>query len=229
MDAYKLARISEDKNTVGCEIYFDENYVNSLDGSTTTTPKAAVKTAPVDRSSTLRREALFLHKLRGNPYIVEYYGEDVSFDENDDGYAYNLLMEYAPGGLLKELIASYEDIMPKALAACYAYMLLKAISFVQDNDIVHCDIKPENVPFFPTTNGYLDHLKLADFGVSKNVSDDIVGAWGTEEYLSPKSVKHEIQGKAADIWAFGCTVLEMLNGGKDILGLKEEEHEAGDT
>ncbi|CAI9118676.1 OLC1v1020276C1 [Oldenlandia corymbosa var. corymbosa] len=177
--------------------------------------KVAVKSAALENSASLKREALFLKKLKGNPYVIQCYGEEVSQEDNE-GMVYNVIMEYAPGGSLKDLITSYNNVMPETVVSGYASMLLRGLSFVHRKGVVHCDIKPDNVLVFPAQDGGLHRLKLADFGLSKRVSEEIMEFRGTPYYASPESMQSGMQGTPADIWSFGCLVLEMMNGGERI-------------
>ncbi len=61
------------------------------------------------------------------------------------------------------------------------------------------------------------NVKLADFGCSKVFSDLFEGnaynsVLGTPHWMAPEVIRQEGAGLSADIWSFGCTVLEMATG-----------------
>lgn len=123
---------------------------------------AAVKSAEVERSSSLREEGEILRALRGSEYVIECFGEDVSVENGIN--TYNLMLEYAPGGTLHDLIHS--SYIGESEAAYYAFQILKGISHVHRQGFIHCDLKPANVLVFPPTDEQYMRLKLADFGLS---------------------------------------------------------------
>ncbi|XP_022855764.1 mitogen-activated protein kinase kinase kinase 17-like [Olea europaea var. sylvestris] len=123
---------------------------------------AAVKSATFPYLNWLKKEGEILFELRGCREIVQCFGEYTSI-ENNRG-VYNLLLEYASGGSLVDLIKNYGGNMPESMAACYSYMLLKGLSHVHEKRFIHCDMKPANVLVFPSEDGTIHNLKIADFG-----------------------------------------------------------------
>ncbi|EGZ20713.1 hypothetical protein PHYSODRAFT_345526 [Phytophthora sojae] len=120
------------------------------------------------------------------------------------------VMEYCPGGELSthlERAARFSE----EVAAFYAAELLLAVQQLHQHGIVHRDIKPENVLL--TEDG---HLKLVDFGISKfGITQATSGArtiCGSYEYLAPEILRGEEYGTAADWWAFGAVLYELLTG-----------------
>jgi len=81
--------------------------------------------------------------------------------------------------------------------------------------ILHRDIKPANVLLLPrAVDGA--HVKLADFGMSKVLRENSVMSQkgsivGTVPYMSPQAVQGNFTA-GADLWAVGCTVLQMATG-----------------
>ncbi|MCD7455811.1 hypothetical protein HAX54_029665 [Datura stramonium] len=145
---------------------------------------AAVKCADICRSISLQQEAEILTTLKGCPYVVQFFGADVSID-NDNISTYNLFLEYACGGLLQDLIINSKRGMIKMSeleVGFYAYQLLKAIQHVHKKGWIHCDIKPANILVFDNaTNerGGMHKLKLADIGLSLRVDEGMAYVTGT--------------------------------------------------
>jgi hypothetical protein len=79
-------------------------------------------------------------------------------------------------------------------------------SYLHGETIVHGDVKASNVMI-----GADGRTKLADFGCARKVcvgtSMPIIG--GTPAFMAPEVARGEEQGSAADVWALGCTVVEM--------------------
>lgn len=174
-------------------------------------------------SWSLRLERAVLYELKGCKEIVHCFTEeDFNSIEYGKGF-YNIVLEYANGGTLGQLLKSRGGWMPEYEASWYACMMLKGLSHVHDKGFVHCDLKPENVLVFNIPNGESKgvvkyNLKLVDFGLAKKSGGVSCGAGqeykhrGTLLYSSPESVVFGVHEAEMDIWSLGCMVLEMLIG-----------------
>ena len=179
-----------------------------------TAPAIAVKSADFEFSASLQREGELLRVLSDCPGIIRCYGEDIS--EENGKSLYNLLLEYAPGGSLKSLMERSGGRLPESDVRRYARMILKALCYMHRNGYTHCDIKPHNILVFPYEDGSRNYVKIADFGLAKTASDG--SGWdkghnrGTLLYSSPEAAGWGSNRPPADIWALGCTILEMMTG-----------------
>ena len=94
--------------------------------------------------------------------------------------------------------------------------LANALSHLHSQEIIHGDVKPENILLSKEDHGRAN-LKLADFGSSfdKALTDkDIYDAkyyGGTEGYKPPEILKNGTFDTSADIWSFGATVAFVCN------------------
>lgn len=100
----------------------------------------------------------------------------------------------------------------------YAAELILAIEYMHHKGIVHRDLKPENI----LLNEHM-HTLIADFG-SARILDEKNGEAdfesrkrtnsfvGTAHYVSPEILKGEQLTKAADLWALGCIIYQMISG-----------------
>nr|GLL33748.1 mitogen-activated protein kinase kinase kinase NPK1-like [Ipomoea trifida] len=163
--------------------------------------KMAVKSAAIQCSSSLERERVFLDALRDCPFIVRCFGEDVSMEHGQ--HVYNLLLEYAPGGTLHQLIRTTGGIR-EDLARLYTYQLLKGIHYMHTRGIIHCDLKPENVLVFPGKFHGWKRLKLCDFGLRQVFQRD--------ECL------RRFPSRDDTVRSTGVFSREIVHGGKGYLG-----------
>ncbi|CAI9098863.1 OLC1v1035589C1 [Oldenlandia corymbosa var. corymbosa] len=170
-------------------------------------------------SSWLEQEHGFLSQLIGIPYVIQCYGEDYSVENGHN--VYNLLLEYAPGGTLRDLIKSrYYDqglSLPETHVAVYARMLLRGLAGIHGKGIVHCNLKPETILEFPAIYGgeLINDLVIADFASARKVSENhlpVMTTGTTRLYASPELVSSGQFGTYTDIWSFGCIVHEMMTG-----------------
>ncbi|XVE51079.1 hypothetical protein DITRI_Ditri02bG0009800 [Diplodiscus trichospermus] len=166
----------------------------------------AVKSSELSQSESLRREQRLLSTL-SCPQLVAYKGCDISSENGK--LLYNLFLEYAPGGTVVDAIQNHGSLLDEALVRSYTRGILLGLEFLHSSGIVHCDIKGQNV----LVTG--DGVKIADLGCAKRADGVSSAAWsvaGTPVYMAPEVARGEQQGFPADIWALGCTVIEMTTG-----------------
>jgi eukaryotic-like serine/threonine-protein kinase len=131
------------------------------------------------------------------------------YDFQEHGDLLYIVMEYVDGETLEPLIQrkffAVEDALKTFEAVC------DAVAFIHSNNIVHRDIKPQNIKL--ASNG---KVKLLDFGIAKGEASAgltrVGGIIGTPNYLAPEQLKGEQASQASDIWALGVLLYEMLTG-----------------
>lgn len=121
-----------------------------------------------------------------------------------------LRMEHAGVSNLKRVMMSYED---QRLAAPYARALCRqlaaGLAHCHKQGIAHCDIKPENLGISECG----EHLKILDFGLCAPTHELVELACGTMPFMAPEVMSGSpYSACAADIWATGVSLLEMLAG-----------------
>ena len=97
----------------------------------------------------------------------------------------------------------------KTATSRYAKQLLEGMTYLHGFGIVHRDIKGANV--LVDTQGC---VKLMDFGCGKHMQamEERDTVKGTPFWMAPEIIRRQPYGTSADIWSFGCTVLEMVTG-----------------
>ncbi|XP_010556997.1 PREDICTED: mitogen-activated protein kinase kinase kinase 3-like [Tarenaya hassleriana] len=168
----------------------------------------AVKSAELSRSGFLQREAKILSSLN-SPYVVGYRGCHITKMRSDSA-VYNLLMEYAPSGTVADVAAKNGSGLGETMFAKYTRQIIRGLEYLHSKGIVHCDIKGSNVLI-----GESGDAMIADFGCAKRVDpepDSAEPIRGTPAFMAPEAARGEKQGKESDIWAVGCTVIEMATG-----------------
>ncbi len=183
--------------------------------------QVAIKEPKIDLFPEHRRELLERYrrerdisarlKLAKIPHVVEAITAEPY--END----FLLVLEYMSGGDLEILLQKHRQGLPLDQATAIARQVLLALTAVHDHpdEIVHRDIKPSNILFDARNEVHVGDFGLAQIAGTSQVLTHFLGGsvTGTPLYAAPE----QEQGKgyltpAADIYAFGCVLFEMLTG-----------------
>jgi eukaryotic-like serine/threonine-protein kinase len=156
-----------------------------------------------DQLERFRREARAVARL-SHPNIVHVIDAG-----EDEGRPY-IVFEYIEGETLKDRIRRLERLeIPEAVAYCIE--IARALSAAHAHQIVHRDVKPQNVLI--DTEGT---AKVTDFGIARTLEEegltDDGRVLGTTDYVAPEQAMGQPVSSQSDIYSLGVVLYEMLTG-----------------
>ncbi|MCC6213263.1 MAG: protein kinase [Polyangiaceae bacterium] len=155
-----------------------------------------------------RREAKAAQKL-AHPNIIEIFDQG----ETSDGSLF-LVMELLEGKSLADVLEETPRV-PLERAIPILIQIARALARAHDLAVIHRDLKPENIFVARAADGS-DQVKLLDFGIARSMQDTrLTGAgevFGTPQYMAPERITSTEAGPAADLYAVGVIMYEMLVG-----------------
>lgn len=168
------------------------------------TKRVAVKLPHEDQVDleAIKQEATLWEQASGHPNVLPIIDADI-YEEQ-----VVIVSEYAEGGSLADMLKEKGNLSIEQTVEIIIGVL-KGLNFLHLKQIIHRDIKPQNVLMQGNTP------RLADFGISRvmtasNISSVVVG---TDAYMSPEAFdgKRNVQ---TDIWSVGVMLYELLTGEK---------------
>jgi len=139
-----------------------------------------------------------------------------------------LIFELVPGGELFDYIVEQKKLS-EHVAATFFVQILSAIEFCHQRDVLHRDVKPENLLMSSTTfkAGEKPTVKLADLGlgvpVEGNKQIKFESIAGTPLYMAPEILQSKAYGKLVDLWACGVVLCCILFGYMPYSATQEKE------
>ncbi len=165
--------------------------------------RVAIKRLPLGEDRSLAEEGLSEARtaaMLSHPSIVQV----LDFETDADGAL--LIMESVDGESLAALLDENGPLSIDAVAAV-ARAVADALSYAHENQVLHLDIKPENILISRT-----GIVKVADFGLASlsTLEGFAQARGGTIGYMPPEQIDGGIVDQRTDEWAFASVVYEML-------------------
>lgn len=159
----------------------------------------------------VEREVSILTSLR-HPRIAQIY--DAFYTTTNDIV---LIMEIVRGGELFDRVTQEDYELSELAVVMIICQLCEAIDYIHKQNILHLDIKPENIMCVTKTG---NRIKLIDFGLARHYdgSQELKYMAGTPEFAAPEVIKFENLDYHTDMWSIGVITYILLSGLSPFLG-----------
>ncbi|KAM8838001.1 myosin light chain kinase, smooth muscle-like isoform 2-T4 [Spinachia spinachia] len=162
-----------------------------------------------------RREMTLMNRLH-HPKLVQCLA---AFDSRSEVV---MVLEYIAGGELFERIVDDNFEHTEPTSAHYMQQILEGMQYVHKQNIVHLDLKPENIVCVDTTG---TRIKIIDFGLASELEEGkpLLVMHGTPEFVAPEVINYEPVGLETDIWSIGVICFILLSGESPFQGNNDNE------
>ena len=184
--------------------------------------KSAIATNPKIRDLFYREARLASALAHDNICSIVDFGQD-------DQFGLFMVMELLEGQTVHAKLRNSGRLTPK-VACDVMWQVGDAVRFIHSRQILHGDIKTENI-FLVRTPAQRRLVKILDFGLARADLGRDDGLDGTPEYLAPERIEGAPASPQSDVYALGIVFWELLVGrlpfnGKDVKELFEQHRKA---
>nr|XP_034975882.1 serine/threonine-protein kinase D2 [Zootoca vivipara] len=160
---------------------------------------------PTKQESQLRNEVAILQSLR-HAGIVNL---ECMFETPEKVF---VVMEKLHGDMLEMILSSEKGRLPERLTKFLITQILVALRHLHFKNIVHCDLKPENVLLASAEP--FPQVKLCDFGFARIIGEKSFrrSVVGTPAYLAPEVLLNQGYNRSLDMWSVGVIMYVSLSG-----------------
>uniref|UniRef100_A0A671X328 Serine/threonine-protein kinase n=1 Tax=Sparus aurata TaxID=8175 RepID=A0A671X328_SPAAU len=160
---------------------------------------------PTKQESQLRNEVAILQNLH-HPGIVNL---ECMFETPEQVF---VVMEKLHGDMLEMILSSERSRLPERLTKFLVTQILVALRHLHFKNIVHCDLKPENVLLASAEP--FPQVKLCDFGFARIIGEKSFrrSVVGTPAYLAPEVLRSKGYNRSLDMWSVGVIIYVSLSG-----------------
>ena len=170
----------------------------------------AVKSVDRTRRKKLMNEVRIFHNL-DHPNVLKFHNW---YETRNHLW---IIFEYCPGGDLLKLLED-DKKLPEQNIKKFAFELVEGLSYLHENGVIVADLKPAHILI-----NEFSQLKLADFGLSKKISDLVASnesaevkkseKAGSVYYMAPELFKDDgVLSFYSDFWSLGIVMYEMASG-----------------
>ncbi|XP_055853207.1 serine/threonine-protein kinase D1 isoform X1 [Episyrphus balteatus] len=123
-----------------------------------------------------------------------------------------VVMEKLKGDMLEMILSSERGRLSERVTKFLITQILIALKHLHSKNIVHCDLKPENVLL--SSDAEFPQVKLCDFGYARIIGEKSFrrSVVGTPAYLAPEVLRNKGYNRSLDMWSVGVIIYVSLSG-----------------
>ncbi|KAJ6643940.1 Myosin light chain kinase, smooth muscle [Pseudolycoriella hygida] len=139
------------------------------------------------------------------------------YDAFDDGQVITCILELIQGGELFERVIEEDYVLTEKACTVFVRQICEAVEFIHSKNILHLDLKPENVLCLTKTG---NRIKIIDFGMARRYDPNkkLQILFGTPEFVAPEIVNFDSIGFYTDMWSIGVICYVLLSGLSPFMG-----------
>ncbi|XP_065211557.1 serine/threonine-protein kinase D1 isoform X2 [Planococcus citri] len=160
---------------------------------------------PTKQEAQLKNEVAILQNL-SHPGVVNL---ERMFENEERIF---VVMEKLKGDMLEMILSSEKGRLPERITKFLITQILIALKHLHSKNIVHCDLKPENVLL--SSDSDFPQVKLCDFGFARIIGEKSFrrSVVGTPAYLAPEVLRNKGYNRSLDMWSVGVIIYVSLSG-----------------
>jgi calcium-dependent protein kinase len=158
------------------------------------------------------KDEIRLHETLDHPKIVKFLGSfqyQLSADMSEETYV-AIITEYLDGNDLFKYFKTHM-ILEEEVTLAIAKQLYEALKYCHNENIMHRDIKLENIVIEKIINN-IPQIKLIDFGHATDRKISAQASVGTVYYRAPEVTRAYKYDKQSDLWSLGVLIYELASG-----------------
>eukprot|EP00117_Sycon_ciliatum_P006108 scpid23409/ scgid0853/ Serine/threonine-protein kinase D3; Protein kinase C nu type; Protein kinase EPK2; nPKC-nu len=160
---------------------------------------------PSKQETALKNEVAILHTLKHNGVV----NLERMFETPDRVF---VVMEKMEGDMLEMILRHPNGRLEERTTRFLIFQILNALQHLHSKNIVHCDLKPENVLLRGKSS--FPQIKLCDFGFARIIGEKSFrkSVVGTPAYLAPEVLNNDGYDRSLDMWSVGVIIYVSLSG-----------------
>lgn len=160
---------------------------------------------PTKQEAQLKNEVAILQNLSHNGVV----NLDRMFETPERIF---VVMEKLKGDMLEMILSSEKGRLSERITKFLVTQILVALKHLHSKNIVHCDLKPENVLL--SSDSDFTQVKLCDFGFARIIGERSFrrSVVGTPAYLAPEVLRNKGYNRSLDMWSVGVIIYVSLSG-----------------